>query len=65
MNRFFCWLTGGHRYDHSNQIAENSPDSNDVWISNHCIKCGDRYFVRLDGNRMIQEALERREHNGE
>jgi hypothetical protein len=59
VNRFFCWLTGGHRYAHSNQIAENSPDSNDVWISNHCIKCGARYFVRLDTDRIIQKITKR------
>ena len=68
MNSFFCWLTGGHKYAHSNQIAENSPDSNDVWISNYCIKCGTRYMVRLglDIDQLIQEEIAKRsDNNGE
>lgn len=65
MNSFFCWLTGGHRYADSNQTAENSPDSNDVFISNHCVKCGARCFVRLDVNRITEKITKRSDNNGE
>jgi hypothetical protein len=65
VNGFFCWLTGGHRYAHSNQIVDFSPDSNEVWLSNHCIKCGTRYFKVMDAECFTPENVKRSDNNGE
>lgn len=42
MNRFFCFLTGGHRYADVNIRTQTMPDDwRIVEITNPCIKCGD------------------------
>lgn len=64
MNSFFCRLTGGHKYADTNLKTELSPDSNKVWLSNHCIKCGTRYFCLMDTDHIIKDS-KRSDNNAE
>ena len=59
MKRFFCWLTGGHKYNDKNQESAYLPKERKTLIANHCIKCGEKYFYLLDTDRLIQEEMER------
>ena len=60
MNRFFCWLTGGHKYDNCNVKIEQCPDDvRKMFVTNHCVKCGMIRFSVLDENTVIQNALEK------
>lgn len=58
MNKFFCWFTGGHKYADSNLKSERSPDSNEIWLYNRCIKCGALSVFLLDIDRIIQADME-------
>ena len=41
MNKFICFLTGGHRYADKNIKAETIPDdTKHIILSNECVKCG-------------------------
>lgn len=59
MNRLFCWLTGGHKYDDSNLETAYIPQRDVYLLSNHCIKCGKRYVHMMETDRLFQEEMER------
>ena len=48
MNKFFCKLSGGHRYADANTIVKYDPISRNIFIANHCIKCGAKYCVHFE-----------------
>lgn len=51
MNRFFCWLTGGHKYDCKDIKTEMLPDDHRwVILSAKCSKCGviSEFAVNVD-----------------
>ena len=45
MNRLFCFLTGGHKYENKNIETETVGD--DYIVKNACIKCGKLYEAHL------------------
>ena len=45
MNRLFCFLSGGHRYNDKNLEAQTVGE--DCVITNVCIKCGKKYETHL------------------
>lgn len=59
MNRLFCWLTGGHRYNDGNLVTHTDHKTRYTGLSNHCIKCGKRYSYLIDTEKLIQAEMER------
>lgn len=62
MNRLFCWLTGGHRYNDGNLVTYTDPKTRYTGLSNHCIKRGKRYAFLIDTKKLIQAEMERQEN---
>lgn len=60
MNKFFCWLTGGHKYADKNLLVcrDKSINLNQYSFSNRCVKCGKRYIFNLDLDRLIKAEME-------
>lgn len=54
MNRFFCWLTGGHRYADINKCVTYDPIHRTFKVKNYsakfCTKCGKTYTIDLSEN---------------
>ena len=64
MNSFMCRLTGGHRYDDSKLITQQSPDDiNQLWVTNRCVKCGAVFVDVIDINKIIQADTKRSDNN--
>ena len=62
MNRFFCFLTGGHKYKDSTLEVRFDDDNGTVTFANHCDKCGKPTETTLPQSSIIidmQKALEK------
>lgn len=61
MNRFLCFLTGGHKYRDSNMTAQTTPDDfNTVTLSNPCIKCGTLSIFQMNVGAVLSKDLAER-----
>lgn len=56
VNRFFCKLTGGHRYkDADLQVTCDG----DIWtMENHCTKCGEKWVGKIHGQAWLDYGME-------
>ena len=58
MNKFMCFLTGGHKYSDANMKTETSPDDNNIVVlTNPCVKCGDLSVVYMNVGKCIEKEL--------
>ena len=55
MNRFFCLLTGGHRYADINMIVIHDPIFRTYKVKNYCVKCGKPYTIDLPENVLFRD----------
>lgn len=58
MKRFFCWLTGGHKYEDKNLKSTYFRGKGITHFTNRCIKCGKNYHFLIDTDRIMQKDLE-------
>ena len=47
MNRFFCWLSGGHRYQDSHIMIHTDHETDEAVFQNICVKCGKPFETRI------------------
>ena len=60
MNRFMCFLTGGHKYSAANTRTQTMPDDfNIVEITNPCIKCGTLSVFYMNVQKQIEMDIAR------
>lgn len=58
MNKFMCFLTGGHKYSDANMKTETSPDDNNIVVlTNPCVKCGGLSVVYMKVGKFIEKEL--------
>ena len=48
MNKVFCWLTGGHRYDDSRSMATYDYTLDRISVKNRCVKCGNVTVLKAE-----------------
>ena len=58
MNKFFCWLTGGHKYEDKNLESAYSPYTGQQLIVNRCAKCGYKHVAVIDLHALIEREVE-------
>ena len=58
MNKFFCWLTGGHRYEDKNLESAYCPFTRQSLMVNRCVKCGEIYTATINTDAIIKRDLE-------
>ena len=58
MNRLFCWLTGGHRYDDKNLKTYYNPNTRKSFMWNYCTKCGIAYLSKIDTGEIVKRDME-------
>lgn len=58
MNRFFCWLTGGHIYHDATLMVTRNPLSRKTVFKNHCLKCGKEYKFEIDFDPILAREIE-------
>ena len=62
MNKFMCFLTGGHKYSDANMKTETAPDDNNIVVlTNPCVKCGDLLVVYMNVGKYIEKELRKKE----
>ena len=58
MNRFMCFLTGGHKYSAANIRTQTMPDDfNIVEITNPCMKCGTLSVCYMNVQKQIKKDI--------
>ena len=58
MNRFMCFLTGGHKYSDANIRTQTMPDDfNIIEITNPCIKCGALSVFYMNVQKQIEKDI--------
>lgn len=58
MNKFFCWLTGGHKYEDKNLESSYLLFTRQYLMVNRCVKCGKIYTATIDADAIIKRDLE-------
>lgn len=58
MNRFLCWLTGGHIYHDATLMVRRNPMNRKTVFQNHCLKCGKEYKFEADIDPIIEREIE-------
>lgn len=53
MNKFFCLLTGGHKYEDKNLRTSYNIKRSVYEMRNYCCKCGKEYFVEIPDEIII------------
>lgn len=56
MRKFFCWLTGGHRYD-DGRLTCGYDSFIGAYVRNRCAKCGKEYIATIDLHALIGREL--------
>ena len=68
MNAFFCWLTGGHKFESKNLISAQAPDGSHTSFMNCCSKCGKAFAYLVDMKSVLKADMqmyrERSNNNG-
>ena len=60
MNRFACFLTGGHKYFGANIRTQTMPDYfNIIEITNPCVKCGTLSVFHMNVKKEIETDIAR------
>ena len=57
MNRFFCWLTGGHRYSDQNIKFSSDYKTNEFIFRNYCVKCRKPDVIRISKDVIFRRYL--------
>ena len=60
MNKYLCFLTGGHRYRDTNMITSQGSRVGLVRLTNHCVKCGKVCSFELNVLYHIEKDLKER-----
>lgn len=63
MNKFLCFLTGGHRYRDANMTTSQGSRFGWVRLTNHCVKCGGVCTFEINTLYHIAKALKERSDN--